>query len=96
MVRLDPTSVKLKEEMARFRNNLLVPSYEKATCSMGTLDRWLSVLFSKGIRIWPHGRMNEFVYMCVLGGVKMKCLVSYIKTKKYLFVSLRAEVFKIS
>lgn len=42
---------------------------------MGTLDRWLSVLFSKGIRIWPQGRMNELVYMCVLGGVKMKCLV---------------------
>lgn len=75
MVRLDPTSIKLKEEMVRFRNNLLVPSYKKATCSTGTLDRWLLVLFSKGIRIWPQGRMNEFVFMCVLEGVKIKCLV---------------------
>jgi len=69
MIRLDPTLIKFKEEMVRFSNNLLlITSYKKATCSVRSLDRWLSVVFSQGIRILAQGRMNEYVYMCILEG----------------------------
>lgn len=77
MVRLDLTTIKIKEEMLRFRNNLLVLSYKihHTTCSPRSLARWLLVLLSKGIGVWPQGRVNGFVCMCVLGRVKLKCLV---------------------
>lgn len=36
MVRLDPASIKFKEQAARFSNNHLLPSYEKETFLMRT------------------------------------------------------------
>lgn len=77
MVKLDRTSIKFKEEMIRFRNNLPLLSYiqEKASCLTRTVESWLSELLCKGIRVQPQGRKGEFVYMCIWGGIKIKCLV---------------------
>lgn len=74
MVRLDPASIKFKEQAARFSNNLLSVVQERIFFDEN-LNRYGSWFIQKGIRVCPEERTDEFVCLCVLRGVKTKSLI---------------------